>query len=88
MRVAARTWLSIAGFVVLAAGPIAFSYPFLLAWNHGGVSVNPYSVWMPVDLFVALLIGCTGFIPLRFRISTKILMLIFYVPAVAFSLLV
>jgi hypothetical protein len=88
MNIVRNRWLPLAGLATLIAGPIMFSYPFLAAWNRSGIYVNPYAPWMFVDLFVALMIGCLGFVPLRFRMSTKVLMLVFYIPAMSVVLLV
>jgi hypothetical protein len=76
-------WPALWGVTAIVAGPIVFSYPFLVAWYHAGVGTNPLGAWLLVDLAVALLIGCSGFVPLRFRGSTKALMLLFYIPAMA-----
>ncbi|MFA5964870.1 MAG: hypothetical protein WC804_12700 [Sphingomonas sp.] len=78
-------WSALAGLATLIVGPISFSYPFLVAWNHAGIGTS-LSAWLLLDLAVALLIGCSGFWPLRFRGSTKGLMLLFYVPTMAFAL--
>jgi hypothetical protein len=86
MSIAMNRWLPLAGFAILVGGPIAFSYPFLAAWHRSGIYVNPFSAWLFIDLFVALIIGCLGFALLRFRLSTKVLMLLFYIPSMSVAL--
>jgi len=87
MTIDGNRWLPLAGLAILVGGPIAFSYPFLAAWNHSGISANPFDAWLYVDLLVALIIGCTGLALLRFRVSTKALMLLFYIPTMSAVLL-
>lgn len=86
MEICRFRWLPLAGVVILVAGPIVFSYPFLAVWNQSGISDNPLGAWLFADLFAALIVGCLGFVPLRFRISTKLLMVAFYIPVMSFVL--
>lgn len=76
------------GAWTLFAGPFLLSSPFLAAWGHAGNYGNPFVVWLYPVLLLSLVFGCTGFMMLRFRRSTKLLMLLFYIPAVAVALLV
>jgi hypothetical protein len=76
------------GIGILFAGPFLLSSPFLAAWGRAGNYDNPFIVWLYPVLLLSLVFGCTGFTMLRFRMSTKLLMLLFYIPAVAVALLV
>lgn len=74
------------GTAILFAGPILLSYPFLAAWGRAGNDGSSLSVWLYPVLLLSLVAGCTGFMILRFRTSTKLLMLLFYIPATALAL--
>ncbi|MET3723075.1 hypothetical protein [Sphingomonas trueperi] len=74
------------GTAILFAGPPLLSYPFLAAWGQAGNYGNPFSVWLYPVLLLSMVAGCTDFMMLRFRTSTKLLMLLFYIPSVAIAL--
>lgn len=88
MRTSRSLYAPVLGIIIILAGPILLSYPFLMAWGRLGNYGNPFSAWLYPVLLLALVAGCTGFILLRFRTSTKLLMLLFYIPTAAVALLI
>lgn len=74
------------GIGTLFIVPILLSYPFLAAWNRASSYANPLADWLYPVLLLSLIAGCAGFVPLPLRMSTKLLMLLFYIPAAAFTL--
>jgi len=88
MKVSPARYAPMIGTAILFAGPILLSYPFLAAWNGAASYPNPLSPWLYPVLLLSLVAGCTGFLLLRQRTSTKLLMLLFYVPAAVFALFV
>ena len=75
------------GTAILFVGPFLLSSPFLAAWNRAGGYQNPLAPWLHPILLLSLIAGCAGFFLLRQRTSTKLLMLMFYVPVAGISLL-
>lgn len=86
MRTSRSRYAPILGTVILFVGPILLSYPFLAVWGRSGNYGNPFSAWLYPVLLLSLVAGCTGFMMLRLRTSTKLLMLLFYIPTAAIAL--
>ncbi|GEM_PF-4024127 len=86
MNISCNRYAPAIGTAILFAGPFLLSYPFLAAWGRTSSYVNSLNVWLFPVLVLSLVVGCTGFFMIQFRTSTKLLMLLFYVPATALTL--
>jgi len=86
MKVTENCYAPVVGIALLLAGPFVLSYPFLAAWYRAGWLGNPLSPWLLPVLATSLIVGSVGFVFLRFKTSTKVLMALLYVPMMCIAL--